>query len=79
MAFQKGEHNPNAKLTTEEADLICELWDYRKKRISEINDQIESLENEKRKLKTDVSRRQLAFKFEVSERTITYLLKGAHY
>ncbi len=79
MGFNKGENNINAKLTTEEADLLCELWEYRKKRIFAIDCDIEKLKKERIKLKNDISRRQLAFKFEVTERTVTNIISGTHY
>jgi len=74
--YASGERNGQAKLTWEDAELIVDMVEYRDKRIDEIDLEIENLKKERAKLKVDVSQKQLALKFDVSDITIRRLVQG---
>jgi hypothetical protein len=74
--YVAGDKNGNSKLTWEDAALIVDMVEYRDKRIDEIDLEIEKLKAERVKLKSDVSQKQLALKFDVSDITIRRLVQG---
>jgi len=74
--YARGEDNGGAKLTWEDTALITDMVEYRDKRLNDIDKEIEDLKEERKKLKNDISQKQLAFKFDVSPITIRRVVQG---
>jgi len=74
--YARGEDNGGAKLTWEDTALIADMVEYRDKRLNDIDKEIEDLKKERRKIKNDISQKQLAFKFDVSPITIRRVVQG---
>ena len=63
------------KLTKGDAITIRELHEYKMSRIAEIDEEIQKLKEEKAKLNKNLSCKQLAFKFDISEAQVSKITR----
>lgn len=73
-----GESNHQSKLKDSDRDKIITMTEYKDRKISEIDEEIERLKQEKDRLKKQYSHKQLAMDFGVKPITISRTLKGEY-
>jgi len=70
-----GDLNSQAKVTSIDVELIRDSFEYRDRRIAEIDAKIEKLKQERIDLRANINHKQYALKFDISEPQVARIIR----